>query len=92
MIVAIAMERYLSDIIPAERSNSQVADRQRSEILIEHLGNTLFLPASRWLLPDFEILVWQERIEQMTTEISDHEKQSRPSRSCSAWTHTDDSG
>jgi hypothetical protein len=53
MTVAIAMERYLSDMIPAERPNSQVADCQRSEILIEHLGNTLFLPASRWLLPDF---------------------------------------
>jgi integrase len=38
MTLAVAMERYLSDVVPTKRSTSQVADVKRSKILIRHLG------------------------------------------------------
>jgi len=38
MTVAVAMERYLADIVPTKRPTSQAADRKRSKILVEHLG------------------------------------------------------
>jgi integrase len=38
MTVKIAVERYLSDIVPTKRPTSQAADRKRSKILVEHLG------------------------------------------------------
>jgi integrase len=38
MTVAVAMQRYLSDVVPTKRPTSQVADRKRSRIIIKHLG------------------------------------------------------
>jgi hypothetical protein len=38
MTVAVAMQRYLSDVVPTKRPTSQAADRKRSRIVIKHLG------------------------------------------------------
>jgi integrase len=38
MTVKVAMERYLSDVVPTKRPSSQATDRRRSKILVEHLG------------------------------------------------------
>ena len=38
MTVLVAMQRYLSDVVPTKRPTSQDADRRRSRIVIRHLG------------------------------------------------------
>jgi integrase len=38
MTVAVAMQRYLSEVVPTKRPTSQDADRRRSRIIIRHLG------------------------------------------------------
>ena len=38
MTVAVAMKRYLSDVVPSKRPTTQVADQKRSKIIVKHLG------------------------------------------------------
>jgi len=38
MTVAVALERYLTEVVPTKRPTSQVADRKRAKVLKEHLG------------------------------------------------------
>ena len=38
MTVAVAMNRYLSDVVPSKRPTTQVADQKRSKIIVKHLG------------------------------------------------------
>jgi integrase len=39
MTLAMAVERYLAEIVPTKRLTSQLADRRRTKILVKHLGN-----------------------------------------------------
>jgi integrase len=38
MTVAVAVERYLAEVVPTKRPTSQVADRKRARVLTKHLG------------------------------------------------------
>jgi integrase len=38
MTVAVAMKRYLADVVPTKRPTTQAADLRRSKIIVKHLG------------------------------------------------------
>jgi hypothetical protein len=38
MTVAVALKRYLADVVPTKRPSSQTTDKRRSMTLIKHLG------------------------------------------------------
>jgi integrase len=39
LTLAMAIQRYLAEVVPTKRYSSQVADRKRTTVLIKHLGN-----------------------------------------------------
>lgn len=39
LTLAMAIKRYVAEVVPTKRHSSQVADRKRTTILVKHLGN-----------------------------------------------------
>ncbi len=89
MTVAVAMKRYLADVVPTKRPTTQVADRKRPRIIVKHLGRYSLTSLTPEIIAQFRDMRLAGKIVRMRTETRSQIQQYRSSGSGASWSHVD---